>query len=118
VYSRRDDEQNAEVYLFDIKAKKEYNATQSAWNETSGQLTPDGKTLIFASNRDGGVNQLFAVPLTRLTEDPNDPLVRERIRRAGGRPWTRQRRRRRARPQRIRSAFVSISVASIAERVS
>jgi len=82
VYSRRDDEQNAEVYLFDIKSKKEYNATQSAWNETSGQLTPDGKTLIFASNRDGGVNQLFAVPLTRLTEDPNDPLVRERIRRA------------------------------------
>jgi tricorn protease len=42
VYSRRDDEQNAEVYLFDIRAKKEYNVTQSAWNETTGQLTPDG----------------------------------------------------------------------------
>jgi tricorn protease len=82
VYSRRDDEQNAEVYLFDIKAKKEYNVTQSPWNETSGQITPDGKTLIFASNREGGVNQLFAVPLARLTEDPNDPLVRERVRRA------------------------------------
>ena len=84
VYSRRDDEQNAEVYLFDIRAKKEYNVTQSAWNETSGQLTPDGKTLIFTSNRDGGQNQLFAVSLARLTEDPNDPLVRERMRRAGG----------------------------------
>ena len=84
VYSRRDDEQNAEVYLFDIRAKKEYNVTQSAWNETSGQLTPDGKTLIFTSNRDGGQNQLFAVSLSRLTEDPNDPLVRERIRRASG----------------------------------
>jgi tricorn protease len=84
VYSRRDDEQNAEVYLFDIRAKKEYNVTQSAWNETSGQLTPDGKTLVFTSNRDGGQNQLFAVSLSKLTEDPNDPLVRERIRRAAG----------------------------------
>jgi tricorn protease len=84
VYSRRDDEQNAEVYLFDIRAKKEYNVTQSAWNETTGQLTPDGKTLIFSSNRDGGQNQLFAVSLARLTEDPNDPLVRERVRRASG----------------------------------
>jgi len=84
VYSRRDDEQNAEVYLFDIRAKKEYNVTQSAWNETSGQLTPDGKTLVFTSNRDGGQNQLFAVSLARLTEDPNDPLVRERMRRAAG----------------------------------
>jgi tricorn protease len=86
VYSRRDEEQNAEVYVFDIRAKKEYNVTQSAWNETSGQLTPDGKTLIFSSNRDGGQNQLFAVSLARLSEDPNDPLVRERNRRtAGGR---------------------------------
>jgi tricorn protease len=84
VYSRRDDEQNAEVYVFDIRAKKEYNVTQSAWNETSGQLTPDGKTLVFTSNRDGGQNQLFAVSLSRLTEDPNDPLVRERMRRASG----------------------------------
>jgi tricorn protease len=84
VYSRRDDEQNAEVYLFDTRAKKEYNVTQSAWNETSGQLTPDGKTLVFTSNRDGGQNQLFAVSLARLSEDPNDPMVRERMRRASG----------------------------------
>lgn len=87
VYSRRDDEQNADVYLYDIKGKKEYNASQSAWNETNAQLTADGRTLVFTSNRDGGLNQLFAVSLTRMTEDPNDPLVRERIRRAatGGR---------------------------------
>jgi len=82
VYSRRDDEQNADVYLFDTKNKKEFDVTPSPWNETSGQLTPDGKTLIFTSNREGGANQLFAVALTRLTEDPSDPLVRERIRRA------------------------------------
>ena len=69
VYSRRDDEQNSEVFLYDIKAKKEYNMSQSQWNESNGQLTPDGKTLIFASNRDGGANQLFAVSLTRMAED-------------------------------------------------
>lgn len=84
VYSRRDDEQNSEVFLYDISAKKEYNISQSQWNESNGQLTPDGKTLVFASNRDGGVNQLFAVSLVRMTEDPNDPLVRERNRRAAG----------------------------------
>jgi tricorn protease len=82
VYSRRDDEQNADVYLFDIRAKKEYNISQGPWNETTALLTPDGKTVVFSSNRDGAQNQLFAVSLTRLTEDPDDPLVRERIRRA------------------------------------
>jgi tricorn protease len=84
VYSRRDDEQNADVYLYDIKTKTEYNISQSPWNETNAQLTPDGKTVVFTSNRDGGVNQLFAVSLSRIMEDPNDPLVRERVRRASG----------------------------------
>jgi tricorn protease len=84
VYSRRDDEQNADVYLYDIKTKTEYNISQSPWNETNAQLTPDGKTLVFTSNRDGAVNQLFAVSLSRIAEDPNDPLVRERSRRAAG----------------------------------
>ena len=66
VYSRRDDEQNADVYLYDIKTKNEYNISQSPWNETNAQLTPDGKTVVFTSNRDGGVNQLFAVSLSRI----------------------------------------------------
>ncbi len=82
VYSRRDDEQNADVYLYDIKSKSEYDVSQSPWNETNAQLTPDGKTVVFTSNRDAGVNQLFAVSLSRVGEDPNDPLVRERVRRA------------------------------------
>jgi tricorn protease len=82
LYSRRDDEQNAEVYLYDIRAKKEFNITQSPWNETTAQITLDGKTVVFSSNRDGAQNQLFAVSLARLTEDPNDPLVRERLRRS------------------------------------
>ncbi|HLA90186.1 MAG TPA: S41 family peptidase [Gemmatimonadaceae bacterium] len=84
VFSRRDDEQNADAYVYDIKGKKEYNVSKSPWNETSAQLTPDGKTVVFTSNRDGGVNQLFAVSLARVGEDPNDPLVRERVRRATG----------------------------------
>jgi len=82
VYSRRDEDQNSEIYLYDIRSNKEYNVTQSPNSETSGALTPDGKTVVFTSNRDGAANQLFAVSLAKLTEDPNDPLVRERIRRA------------------------------------
>jgi tricorn protease len=81
VYRRSDDDQNSEIYLYDIRAKKEYNVTQSPLSETSAALTPDGKTVVFTSNRDGAANQLFAVSLAKLTEDPNDPLVRERIRR-------------------------------------
>ena len=45
---------------------------------------PDGKTLVFTSARDNGVNHLFAVSLTRLTEDPDDPLVRARRRPPAG----------------------------------
>lgn len=81
VYSHRDDEQNSDVFLFDIRNKKEYNVAPGPWNEANGQLTPDGKTLLFTSNRDGTSNQLFSVALQRLAEDPNDPLVRERVRR-------------------------------------
>jgi tricorn protease len=82
VYSRRDEDQNSEIYLYDIAAKKEFNVTHSPNAETSAALTPDGKTVVFTSNRDSATNQLFVVPLAKLTEDPNDPLVRERIRNA------------------------------------
>jgi tricorn protease len=84
VYSRRDDDSNSEIYLYDIAAKKEHNVTDSPNGESSAALTPDGKTVVFTSNRDGAANQLFAVSLTRVTEDPNDPLVRERVRNASG----------------------------------
>jgi tricorn protease len=84
VYMRRDAEQNAEVYLLDVRNRVEHNMTRSPFTETGGGLTPDGKTLVFLSNRDGAVNHLFAVSLARRTEDPNDPLVRERLRPARG----------------------------------
>jgi tricorn protease len=89
LYSRSDDEQNSDVYLYDIRARKEYDLTQSPWTERAAVLTPDGKTVVFSSNRNGTTNQLYAVSLSKMTEDPNDPLVRERMRRstapAGGR---------------------------------
>jgi tricorn protease len=81
-YGRRDDESNAEVYVYDIAVKKEYNVTQSPLTESNGALTPDGKYVVFTSNRDADTNQLFVVSLAKLTEDQNDPLVRERVRNA------------------------------------
>jgi tricorn protease len=78
VYGRSDESQNSEVYLFHPGSGREINVTHSLDRERGGWLTPDGKQLVFTSNRDGGTNHLFAVSLARLTEDPDDPLVRAR----------------------------------------
>ena len=83
-YTKRDDDQNADVFVFDIRAKKEFNVTRNPFNDTNGVITPDGKHVVFTSSRDDGVSQLFVVSLARLTDDPSDPLVRERQRRASG----------------------------------
>jgi tricorn protease len=82
VFMRRDDDQNADVYMYDARARRETNISRNPFNDTNARLTPDGKTLVFTSTRDGGTPHLFAVSLARLTEDPNDPLVRERMRRS------------------------------------
>ena len=81
-YTKRDDDQNADVFVFDIRAKKEANVTRNPFNDTNGIITPDGRHVVFTSTRDNGVAQLFVASLARLTDDPNDPLVRERQRRA------------------------------------
>lgn len=83
-YTKRDDDQNADVFVFDIRGKKEVNVTRNPFNDTNGQITPDGRFVVFTSSRDNGVAQLFAVSLAKLTDDPNDPLVKERLRRATG----------------------------------
>ncbi len=70
LYSRSDVEQNSDVFLYDIKAKKEFNVTQSPWNERNAALTADGRTVVFSSNRDGETTQLYAVTLAKATEDP------------------------------------------------
>jgi tricorn protease len=80
VYHRGDDDLNTEVYLFEIATRREHNVTRDPFRASSGTLTRDGRTLVFTSNRDDGTNHLFAVSLARLDEDPNDPLVRARLR--------------------------------------
>ncbi len=84
VYSRRDDDMNAEVYLFEIAGRREIDVTRHPSNNVGGVLTPDQRHLVFLSNRgEGSGNQLWAVSLQRLTENPDDPLVRERQERGG-----------------------------------
>jgi tricorn protease len=82
VYTKRDADQNADVFLFEVEGKRELNITANPWSDAQGTITPDGTRVVFVSNREGGVNHLFVVPLAQQTEDPNDPLVRERQRRA------------------------------------
>jgi tricorn protease len=79
LYSRTDETYNSDVFLFDLEEKKEHNITVNPFRDRSGELTPDGKTVVFLSSRDGGTAHLFAVSLARITEDPNDPLVREKL---------------------------------------
>jgi len=76
-YSRSDKNLNSECYLLDLVNHKEFNVTDSRFAETDGELTPDGKHYAFASNRSGSF-QLYLVPLEKMTEDPGDPLVKQR----------------------------------------
>jgi len=82
VYDRRDERLGREVYLFDLDAREEHDVTRSPDQERAGVLTPDGSRVVFLSNRDDGEWQIYVTHLSRLTEDPNDPLVRAR--REGG----------------------------------
>jgi len=82
VYTRRDEDMNSDVYLYDIPNRGEHNVTQNPFTDRNGTLSPDGENLVFLSNRDGGVYQLFVVSLERLREDPDDPLVKERLKKA------------------------------------
>jgi tricorn protease len=84
VVTKRDLDQNADLFLFELDSKRELNITQNPWSDTQGTITPDGTRVVFISDRNNGVAQLFSVPLARLDADPNDPLVRERLRRAQG----------------------------------
>ena len=79
VLSRSDVDQNSDVYLYDIAARNEYNISQNPFRDSGGILTPDGKKVIYTSNRDNGTTHLFIVPLETVKENPNDPLVRERL---------------------------------------
>lgn len=76
IYGRTDADLDREVYLFNLQERTEYNLTDHPAADLPGYLTPDGSKLVFRSDRDGGVYHLYAVSLTRVTEDPDDPLVK------------------------------------------
>jgi tricorn protease len=82
VYTRRDDDMNSEVYVYDLAGGREHNITDNPFTDRSGVITPDASRVVFISDRDGGTAHLFVVPLRRLREDPDDPLVRERLKKA------------------------------------
>jgi tricorn protease len=77
VYARSNPHLDPEVFLFEIATRLEVDVTRTPGNDGNAGLTPDGRTLLFTSNRNGP-NHLFSVPLARLTEDPTDPVVRAR----------------------------------------
>jgi tricorn protease len=81
-YARGDADLNMEVYLLELDGRREHNVTRDPFRASAPALTPDGRTLLFTSSRDGGTNHLFRVSLSRLNEDPDDPLVRGRRRNA------------------------------------
>lgn len=78
LYGKRDLDENDDLYLFNTDSREELNVTPNPFREMGGALTPDGKKLIFRSNRDEGTFHLFVVSLPRLVEDPGDPLVKGR----------------------------------------
>ncbi|MCP4713054.1 MAG: hypothetical protein GY869_30870, partial [Planctomycetes bacterium] len=85
VYSRSNDEQDSEVFLYDIVMDEEYNITQHPGRDRAVAISGDQKTVIFVSNRGNGVNHLYAIPLEKITIDEDDPLYKERINKASDR---------------------------------
>ena len=78
LYTRRDLDEDSEVYLLEIEGGREMNVTRDPFRDYGGALTPDGESVLFRSNRDDGTFHLFVAPLARLTEDPDDPVVKVR----------------------------------------
>jgi len=74
IYSRSNKDLNRDVYLFNIADREEINITQHRFTEYGGDVTSDGKHVVFISDRDG-TRHLYAVSLTKRTYDPNDPLA-------------------------------------------
>jgi tricorn protease len=82
LYTKRDDLQNSDVFLMEIASRREHNVSANPFTDSRPAITPDGTRVVFISDRDGGTNHLFIVPLARQKEDPDDPLVKERLKKA------------------------------------
>ncbi|MFO8174674.1 MAG: S41 family peptidase [Longimicrobiales bacterium] len=78
LYGKRDLDENDDLFLLNTATREEVNVTPNPFRELGGALTPDGKHLVFRSTRDEGNYHLFVVSLARLSEDPEDPLVKGR----------------------------------------
>lgn len=83
VLSHSDEDRNSEVFLFNIDEQEKYNISQNLFRDSGGILTHDGGNVIITSNRNNGTNHLFIVPLQKVPENPNDPLVKEREKNEG-----------------------------------
>lgn len=81
LYSRGDADLNTDVYALEVATRREHNLTGNPFRDSGGEITNDGRWLVFTSNRNGGVNHLFVVSLRRLTQDPDDPMARSSTRR-------------------------------------
>jgi tricorn protease len=84
VYHRGDYDLNTEVHLLELATRRETNVTRDPFRASNATITPDGRTVVFTSNRADGVNHLFVTSLSRLADDPDDPLVRARQRNSRG----------------------------------
>jgi tricorn protease len=73
------DREDVDVFLFDMETGSEYNVTDHPAQDGAGFFSPDGSKVFFVSDRDNGVGQIYSVALAYPTENPNDPLVKERL---------------------------------------
>ena len=78
VYTRSRDDYNQDVYLFNVDTKEEFNITDNPFYDSNGVFSDDEKSLIFTSTRISGSSRLFVVPFEKITEDRNDPLLKEK----------------------------------------
>jgi tricorn protease len=78
VYDKRDERLGRDVFLRELATGNETDVTRHADQDRSGALTPDGSHVVFISNRNAAGNQVYVTSLSRLTENPTDPLVRAR----------------------------------------
>jgi len=65
-----------DVFVVNVEEGKEYRLTEDPLDDVSPAFTPDGKNLVFGSNRDGNP-QVYLLPLTKEEYDPLDPVERE-----------------------------------------
>jgi len=65
-----------DVYVVNVKEAKEHCLTEDPLDDVSPVFTPDGKKILFVSDRDGDY-QVYLLPLTKEEYDPLDPVERE-----------------------------------------